>query len=624
MNIFSFTLDGFRILQLVLTVIIFAVSTSLTTEYYKNLKDTKFNKIQLLFTALTFVGTVGVFASASLFTMFFFFEIMSFASYGWVLLSNDKNAKKNADFYLYFSLVAGMVMLLGLFLLNGKLGTLELDEILTVAKGMDKTELLVPALLVMVGFGTKAGLYPLHVWLPTTYVTAPSPYTAVFSAILSKTGVFGAVMVSVNVFYYDELFGEIILVIAVITMLWGGISAIIQTDMKKTIAYSSMSQIGFIFVGVAMLGIMGEHNTIASWGTVLHMLNHSMFKLILFGLCSVIFMNIATTKFDDLKGIARKNPVIGALFLVAGCGLGGVPLFSGYISKTLLHESLVEQIHLHPSTLLTVSELLFILSGGFTVAYMLKIGMCLFAKNDNAPKIKFSLLNKTLLVLTAIPAVVMGILPEQTAHVIANASTEAMNIHAHELTIHYFNFTNLKGAIYSISIGLILYFVVVRLLLIKNGKYVEVSKGKLTLVNLIYLPVFTKLIPTVLGAVCRVLDIYVVQSFLNLIAIVMGTFSFVTQNITDIVLHLLIIFGFRPARERDFTVNVAYSYKIGKLLDAIANFVHKDKPHNYAEELETYEQNSAIRRRMISSSLSFGLLFAGIGIIVVLLYLYLG
>ena len=129
------------------------------------------------------------------------------------------------------------------------------------------------------GFGAKAGMFPLHVWLPKAHPVAPAPASALLSGILTKTGVFGVLVVSAEIFRYDEQWGKLILCLGVITMFGGAFLAVFSIDLKRTLACSSMSQIGFILVGTGMTELLGEENALAVRGTILHMVNHSLIKL---------------------------------------------------------------------------------------------------------------------------------------------------------------------------------------------------------------------------------------------------------------------------------------------------------------------------------------------------------
>ena len=182
----------------------------------------------------------------------------------------------------------------------------------------------------------------LHIWLPKAHPVAPAPASALLSGILTKSGIFGVIVVSVNIFRASTAWGNLILVLGLITMLGGAVLAVFSVNLKRTLACSSMSQIGFILTGIAMGCLLGEENALAARGALLYMVNHSLFKLILFMAAGVVYMNLHKLNLNDVRGFGRKKPILHFAFLMGAVGLMGVPGFSGYVSKTLIHEGIVE------------------------------------------------------------------------------------------------------------------------------------------------------------------------------------------------------------------------------------------------------------------------------------------
>ena len=166
-------------------------------------------------------------------------------------------------------------------------------------------------------------------------------------------------------------------------MFGGALLAVFSVDLKRTLACSSMSQIGFILVGVGMMELLGTENALAVRGTILHMVNHSMIKLILFMAAGVIYMNLHALNLNEIQGFGRRKPLLKGIFLAGALSIGGIPGFSGYISKTLLHESIVEyaielSAHGEPSRWIHAVEWVFLITGGMTLAYMTKLFVAIF------------------------------------------------------------------------------------------------------------------------------------------------------------------------------------------------------------------------------------------------------
>ena len=369
----SFAADGFRCLMALIAAIGWFEATLMLREYFAH---SHHRNRYYVFWLLTLTGTVGVFLSADLFTTFVFFEVMSFASWVMVIHTEKPDAMKAAETYLAVAVIGGLVTLMGVFMLYHQLGTLEIDRLYDAAAAAEnKRWLWAAGLLTLVGFAAKAGSFPLHIWLPTAHPAAPAPASAVLSGVIIKTGVFGILVLSTQVFRYHHIWGMLMLVLGVITMVLGAVLAVFSVDLKRTFACSSVSQIGFILTGIAMQCLLGEHNALAVDGTLLHIVNHASVKLILFPAAGVIYCTTHTFDFNKIRGFGKGKPLLMLVMGIPMASLAGVPGLNGYVSKTLLHESIVEYIHLVPetATLFTCVEWAFLFAGGLTAAYMLKV-----------------------------------------------------------------------------------------------------------------------------------------------------------------------------------------------------------------------------------------------------------
>jgi hydrogenase-4 component B len=383
------TMDGFRAVYCLVATFMWFMTLLFSKQYFEHYHN---RNRYYLFMLLTLGATIGVFLSSDLFTTFIFFEMMSLTSYVWVVHDEEEESKRAGQTYLAVAIIGGMIILLGMFLLYHEVGTLNMKELLTACKAVeDKTMLYIAGGLMLFGFGAKAGMFPLHIWLPKAHPVAPAPASALLSGMLTKTGIFGILVISSQIFLHDANWGRVILFFGVITMVLGAFLALFSINIKRTLALSSVSQIGFILVGIGMQGLLGEHNVLAARGTVLHMVNHSSFKLVLFMAAGVVFMNIHELDLNAVRGYGRKKKALMVSFLMGALGISGIPMFSGYISKTLLHESIVEYQEVVEGTSMASTydmvEWLFLLSGGLTVAYMLKLFIAIFVeKNDNQSK----------------------------------------------------------------------------------------------------------------------------------------------------------------------------------------------------------------------------------------------
>lgn len=482
-----FAADGFHALYALLTAFAFFVSALFSIEYFKHYKN---HARYIFFYLLTLAATEGVFLSADLMTTFIFFEIVSFTSFVWVLHDESPEAVSAAKTYLAVAVLGGMVLLAGILFLSHHAGTLVISE-LSPSAGVP----FYVGVLLLFGFAAKAGMFPLHIWLPKAHPVAPAPASAILSGVLTKVGVYGIIVTTVHLFYGNVRWGAMLLILGVITLLLGAVLALLSVDLKRTLACSSMSQIGFILTGIASVAILGEDGALAAAGVVLYMLNHSMMKLILFSAAGVVHMNLHKLNLNEIRGWGRGKPLLAVLFAWGGLGLAGVPLTGGYIAKTLIHEAIVESAEILP--LAHISEWLFLLGGGCTLAYMIKLFVVLFiekptpesAAHSRAGAKKqrsLSAVSATALVLAALPTAVTGI-PAVARHLAMRGMTFAGGSIWHE--VDFFSWECLSGSVITITIGLCLYSLFVRTVTRRRGKYVNILPVWADLERSVYVPV---------------------------------------------------------------------------------------------------------------------------------------
>ena len=512
-SLFSFaTLDGFRGLHLFIAVLTFLWAMGY------GLSAIRARKAAFLLPALvTLIATLGIFLADSLFTLFACFEVMSMASYLLVIHPATPQARKAGGVYLGVAVSGGLSMLMGLLLLYTSAGTLDFALLPQAVQAMNRGELWAAGLLLLVGFGAKAAMFPLHVWLPGSYTQAPFSGTMILSAALSKAGTFGLLVLACTLFAGDGQWGLLLVLLGTATMVWGGLLAVASGNLKTTLAYSSMSQIGFILVGVGMIGVLGEHNAIAVRGTLLHTLNHSLIKLVLFTVAGEIFRQYGTLELRRLRGAGRGRPMLNIAFLVGGAAIGGVPLLSGYVSKTLLHESIVEYIHLLPngSALWSSLEMLFLFSGGLTVAYIGKLYYTLFVQKPQGQTAaaigQRTPLWELLPLLLSLWLVALGALPGMGMDRIADAAQLFLNSHLPAHAVEYFAWVNLKGAVISLTIGAVVFalcFLLLPRLLGGRTSTQDCGEENSTpsLLRHLYLPVLYYFIPLLMMVVARGID----------------------------------------------------------------------------------------------------------------------
>ena len=599
-------LDGFRLIYCCIALFMWSVSILFSKEYFAHYN----HKVRYyVFLLITMFATLGVFLSADLFTLFLFFEVMSLSSYVWVAQEETEAALRAGVTYLAVAVIGGMVMLMGLFMMNNILGTLRTDELYPAVQsvwGEKSKQIYTAGFLMLFGFGAKAGMFPLHFWLPKAHPVAPAPASALLSGILTKCGVFGILILTAEVFAHDLTWGSAILGLGVLGMAVGAVLAVFSVNLKRTLACSSVSQIGFILIGVGMQCFLGEENALAVRGTFLHMVNHSLIKLLLFNLAGVVYMNLHALDFNTIRGFGRRKPFLMICFLMGALGIGGMPLGNGYVSKTLLHESIVEYIahltaHGHSAVLFQMIEWTFLISGGLTVAYMLKLFVCLFIEKN--PKFQeqydgnttyMSVLSKIVIGSAAVILPVLGVLPGLTMDKMADAVMGFMRSGPLHHEVHYFTWINLKGGLLSIGIGIVVYFFVVRRLFIRNGEYMDLWPKWLDVETF-----FAKLVWVAIkmfGFLSKILD-----GFLS---------EWCTVETMLKILNELVKLPERlPEAVVSFLKRTIYKETTERPELEFTNKLHAQ----YDRKVDTL--------RLIGSSLSFGLLLACVGLILTIIYL---
>ncbi len=508
----TFTMDGFRSVYAVVTAVMWAGTTLFSKEYFKEERE-NLNRYWF-FVIVTLGATEGVMLSGDLMTAFVFFEILSFTSFTWVIHEETPGAVRAGYTYLFIAVIGGLVLFMGLALLQFSAGTLSFADLREAVSRSEKPEMIFAAgVCILFGFGCKAGMFPVHVWLPKAHPVAPSPASALLSGILTKVGIYGILMTSLYALLTHETFGLLVLVLGVITMALGAVLALFSVNLKRTLACSSMSQIGFILTGVGMMILLsakgsGEGAGIARSGLMLHMTNHSLIKLTLFMAAGVVVMNLHTLNLDDIRGWGRNKLFLKISFALGALGISGVPLFNGYISKTLLHEGIVEGIHeCHAySGLLSVIEWIFLASGGLTFAYMLKLFICIFVERnkDAARQARYDgdrhCMNAASTAAVFGSSILMVVLGQPYV-----STRLAFLMTGFEEILHFKAFTweNLKGGLISLGIGALVYVFIVRRVLVREDSYVNLWPEKLDLEELVYRPLLTKYLPAVFGFVAE-------------------------------------------------------------------------------------------------------------------------
>ena len=308
--------------------------------------------------------------ASNLLTLYLSFELVTLASMPLVLHSGTKEAVSAALKYLFYSVAGALLGLFGMIFIYSYTdgGAFALGGTLTNAGEY----LPLAVFLSILGFGTKAGMYPMHGWLPSAHPVAPAPASALLSGIIAKAGVLAVIRIVFYTVGADAIRGTWVttawLALAAITVLMGSMMAYREKLLKKRLAYSTVSNISYIMLGLATLTAVGE------LGALLHLIAHALAKNALFLSAGAIIYKTEITTVDELHGIGRRMPVTLGAFTVAALSLVGIPPLLGFTSKWYLASSGIElggipavvvPATLIISALLTAGYLLPIVINGF-------------------------------------------------------------------------------------------------------------------------------------------------------------------------------------------------------------------------------------------------------------------
>lgn len=332
-------IDGFtKILLLVISLVGFLValySISYTKQY------TAEPKFYILFN-LMMTGMFGMVISGDIFNMYVYLEIAAIASYALVAFGIEKHQLEASFKYQVLGCVGSMLILMGISFIYWQTGTLNVADIATQLPAAGPYTMFVSVLFI-VGFGLKAAMFPFHAWLPDAHSSAPSPISAMLSGVLIKAiGIYVIFRLFFNMFALSPQIAMAITVLGTLSMLVGVLLAIGQWDIKRLLAYHSISQIGYVVlgVGIGMILLANDGNkAVAAFsimGGLFHLINHSFFKGLLFLNSGAIETATGTRNMKKLGGLSEKMPVTTATTFSASMAISGIPPFNGFFSKLII------------------------------------------------------------------------------------------------------------------------------------------------------------------------------------------------------------------------------------------------------------------------------------------------
>ena len=412
-----FEIDTLSIFMATLFIFIGLLTSVYSMKYME--KDTRLAEYYILL-MLMVAGMLGVVFAGDFLTFFIFWETMCISSYVLVAFRKEKWEPVEAGFkYLIMSASGSVMVLFAMSLLYGMAGTLNFAYLrLAISKLSLNGWALIAMILMIVGFGIKAAMAPLHTWLPDAHPAAPSSISAMLSGVVIKAGAY-ALMRSLIVIFAPEVYSwQIVLaILAVITMTVGNLMALLQTDLKRLLAFSSVAQMGYVIFGLSVATYYGLT------GSLFHIMNHAIMKSLLF-LCSGAFLYaVESRNLEELAGIGKKMRITGGMFTIGCLSIAGIPPLNGFQSELVI---LLAGIRLgNQSVTWYLFSAVMLINLLFSVAYYLRLIQTLTLKEPTAVSAKAKEAPVTMLLpmgILTILCVLIGIYPDPFVSFSSNAA----------------------------------------------------------------------------------------------------------------------------------------------------------------------------------------------------------
>ncbi|HSR04446.1 MAG TPA: complex I subunit 5 family protein [Proteiniclasticum sp.] len=470
-----FKIDLLSLIFMILAGVIF-----LTVSFYTSvdIKGCGRERSFYLFFMITYLATIGTLMAGDLLSFFMFFEIVTFASFALMVHERGQKVIEAGSIYIYFGIFGGLSILAGILVLSAYTQNYEW---ITIAEKFGEIGSIkyVSATFFIIGFGVKAGMVPLHHWVPVIYPKSHLSVNALSSGILMKLGGYGILRLIVSVISstktLEELnvnrvlitlkdIGAVVIWLGILTMVFGVIAALEQEKMIRMLAYHSVSQMGYVIMGIGVAAYLGYDGAMGFSGSVYHMINHGLFKALLFMVAGVVFFRTREKNMYNLGGLWRKLPLAAAVGLIATLGITGMPFFNGFASKSILHHAIIEAYEYgHP--VFKWAEYLFTFVSACTAASFIKLYSHVFLghipQKYKYVKEKYDLGSAAMIIL-AVFILVLGIFPNTLMDYFIIPSARSLNfdtyfIDKYLVDMNFFNSKDLMSMVTVYSAGLIIY-----------------------------------------------------------------------------------------------------------------------------------------------------------------------
>lgn len=325
------------------------------------------------------LGLTGAFLTGDIFNLYVWFEIIIISSFVLITIGGEKAQLEGAVKYFTLNILASTIFLTAIAVLYGLTGSLNMADLaVKVAEVQNRGLVEVAAILFLIGFGIKAGAFPLYFWLPASYHTPPSAVSAIFGGLLTKVGVYALIRVFSLIFVKDVFLDDVLLIIAILTLLSGGLGALVQNNIRKVFSYLIICHIGYMIAGLGMF------SKVAVAGAIFYLIHDIVVKTNLFMVSGIIFKIKGHNSLRMLGGLYSQYPKLSLLIFIPLFSLVGIPPLSGFWPKISLLEAAFESNYYW-----TIAAIIF--ASFITLVIIARLWAEVFWKNpaDIAEKPKF-------------------------------------------------------------------------------------------------------------------------------------------------------------------------------------------------------------------------------------------
>ena len=432
------------------------------------------------FSGLLITSMLFLIVSQNAILFLIIWEVMSISSFFLVSFENNKIEVQKAGIYYLVAMQIGAAFLITAFAFtSASSGSLDFNSFKNVLSDSNGFSILM-FVLFFVGFGTKAGFVPMHTWLPRAHPAAPTGVSALMSGVMIKTGIYGILRIILLIDSPDYRLSYGIVIISLLTAVYGIANAIAQQDVKKLLAYSSIENIGIIGlgIGIGMLGLSYNNPVIAILGflgAILHIVNHFIFKNLLFFGAGIVYSKIHTRNIEKLGGLVKILPYTTYLLLIGFLAISGMPLFNGFIGEFAIYLGMIEgfsvsNLMLNITFIVTFAGLAFI-GAMATLCFTKVYGICFLGLTRSEYKTdisKESIWYKIPLMMLTILILVIGLLPAIVLPLFYRTVQQFLRV---DIAVEFANIMQLYKWISFSMMGLIVlisFFFLLRYLLLLN------------------------------------------------------------------------------------------------------------------------------------------------------------